>query len=143
MENFQFWLTFGTATIPAAITGLLSFGASWIKNRSDIKAIKIQFEHEMEKLSLSHKHELENIERQHSQELDALKQSHDLRLLELEKVSKLDAETDLALKQNELIYKVMTGEVNLDSVFSSADKVENYNQKQNLKKQFVQKLSKK
>lgn len=143
MENFQFWSTFATATIPAVITALLSFGASWMKNRSDIKAIKVQFNHDMEKLSLSHKHELENIERQHSQELDALKQSHNLRLLELEKVSKLDAETDLAMKQNDLIYKVASGELDIEKIFAAAQKSEQYTQKQSLQKQFVQKFSKK
>ncbi len=43
MENFQFWLMLATASISATITGLLSFGASWMKNRSDIKSLREHF----------------------------------------------------------------------------------------------------
>lgn len=137
MKNFQSWLTLGTAVIPAFVTGLLSFLASWLKSRSSINNLKVQFEHDIEKLALSHKHQLESIENQHLQEIDSLKQSHELRLSELEKVSKLNAETDLSLKQNELIYKVMTGEVDFEKLLTSAEKAEEYNKRQVLQRKFI------
>ncbi|WP_162012534.1 hypothetical protein [Streptococcus sp. S784/96/1] len=154
MDNIQFWQTLGTSAIPAAITGLLSFLASWSKNKAELKSLEKQFTqdmeklekqfiHDMEKMELTHKHQIENIERQHTQELDALKQSHELRLQELEKVSQLDAQTDLSLKQNDLAFKVLTGEVDLDSIVKVANKSNQYNQKQQLQAQFTQKLSKK
>lgn len=79
MDNFQFWLTFATATIPAAITGLLSFGASWTKNRSDIKTLKEQF-----------KHDMETLEKNHMNELEKMKEAHKLELENIQKQSELD-----------------------------------------------------
>lgn len=78
MENFQFWLTLGTATIPAAITGLLSFGASWMKNRSDIKALREQFKHDMETLEKSHINELEKMKEAHRLELENIQKQSEL-----------------------------------------------------------------
>ncbi|HFR3690972.1 TPA: hypothetical protein ACJ51R_000511 [Streptococcus suis] len=146
MEKFQFWLTLGTSVIPAVATGLLSFLASWVKNRADLKSLEKQFTHDLEKMELNHKHQIENIERQHSQELAALKQSHELRLQELEKVSQLDTQTDQGLKINDLIFKAISGEISPDTAISNLSKLNQFANQQNstnLKKQFVEKLSKK
>ncbi|MBJ6745546.1 hypothetical protein JEQ21_03540 [Streptococcus sp. 121] len=78
MENFQFWLTLTTATIPAAITGLLSFCASWLKNQSDIKSLREQFKHDMETLEKSHKNELEKMKEAHKLELENIQKQSEL-----------------------------------------------------------------
>lgn len=157
MDNIQFWQTLGTSAIPAAITGLLSFLASWSKSKAELKSLEKQFTqdmeklekqfiHDMEKMELTHKHQIENIERQHTQELDALKQSHELRLQELEKVSQLDTQTDQGLKINDLIFKAIAGEISPDTAISNIGKLNQFASQQNatnLKNQFVQKLSKK
>lgn len=101
MENFQFWLTLGTSVIPAVAAGLLSFLASWMKNRSDIKSLREQFKHEMdtleknhrndlEKLEKQYKHDFEAIEKNHSQEIEKMKEAHKLALENIQKQSELD-----------------------------------------------------
>lgn len=85
MENFNFWLTLATATIPAAITGFLSFSASWMKNRSDLKRLREQFKHDMEKM-----------EKNHSQELEKMKAAHQLELENIQKQSEVEVNTVVA-----------------------------------------------
>ena len=79
MENFQFWLTFATATIPATITGLLSFGASWMKSCSDFKSLREKF-----------KHDIETLEKNHTNELEKMKEAHKLELENIQKQSEFD-----------------------------------------------------
>ncbi|WP_203264834.1 hypothetical protein [Streptococcus uberis] len=80
MENFKFWLTFGTATIPAVITGLLSFFASWMKNQTDIKSLREQCTHDMEKLEKNHINELEKMKEAHKLELENIQKKSELEM---------------------------------------------------------------
>lgn len=84
MENFQFWLTFATATIPAAMTGLLSFWASWLKSRSDLKSLREKF-----------KHDMETLEKNHTNELEKMKEAHKLELENIQKQSESDMSKEL------------------------------------------------
>ncbi|MGT2926896.1 hypothetical protein [Streptococcus cuniculipharyngis] len=95
MENFQFWLTLATATIPATITGLLSFFASWMKNRSEIKQIEKNHQNDLEKLEKQYKHDFEAIEKNHSQEIEKMKEAHKLQLENIQKQSELDMAKDI------------------------------------------------
>lgn len=79
MKDFQFWFTLGTATIPAIITGLLSFLVSWLKNRTDLKSLEKQFQHDMETL-----------EKNHLNELEKMKEAHQLELENIQKQSEID-----------------------------------------------------
>lgn len=84
MEKFQFWLTFATAAIPATITGLLSFGASWLKSRSDLKSLREKF-----------KHDMETLEKNHTNELEKMKEAHKLELENIQKQSESDMSKEL------------------------------------------------
>lgn len=106
MKDFQFWLTFGTATIPALLTGLLSFIASWRKNRSDIKSLREKFKHDMESIEKKHHNDLEKLEKQyqhdfktmeraHFRELETMKEAHKLELENIQKQSELDMTKDI------------------------------------------------
>lgn len=89
---------------------------------------------------------MDKMQKQHSQELDSLKQTHELRLLELEKVSQLDTQTDQNLKINDLIFKAISGEISADVAIKNISTLSQFANKQqpsNLQKQFVKKLSKK
>ncbi|HEP1900306.1 TPA: hypothetical protein VPH74_000003 [Streptococcus pyogenes] len=92
MENFQFWLTFATAAIPAAITGLLSFGASWMKNRTDIKSLEKQFNHDVEMARLAHKHELDNLQKQFQKDFEQMKKNHQHELEKIQEAHRLELE---------------------------------------------------
>lgn len=118
-DNFQFWLTFGTAVIPAAITGLLSFFASWIKNRSDIKSLQEQFKHDAEMARLNHNHELDNLqkkfkqdfeqmEKKHQHELEKMQEAHRLELENIQKKSEADLTSTVAQGMMAMLAPAMT-----------------------------------
>lgn len=90
MKDFQFWLTLGTATIPASISGLLSFLGSWMKNRSEIKQIENKHQNDLEKLEKQYKHDFEAIEKNHLQEIEKMKEAHKLELENIQKHSEAE-----------------------------------------------------
>lgn len=128
MENFNFWLTIATAVLPSTITAFISFLASRSKNKSDIEALEKQFNHEMDAL-----------DKKHQQELESQAKSHNLKIEELKATYQFDAEKQKSNLVNELAMKALTGEVNLDTIFSISQKAESFNKKQLLQKQYVQK----
>ncbi|CAG5274571.1 TPA: hypothetical protein ACKCCO_000538 [Streptococcus pneumoniae] len=124
MNNFSFIETLAIAAIPAFVSGMWSYIAA--KGNS--------------------KHEIDKINIAHSQELYSLQQTHELRLLELEKVSQLDTQTDQGLKINDLIFKAISGEISADVAIKNMSTLSHFANKQqpsDLQKQFVKKLSKK
>lgn len=129
------------SVILAIISGLWSYVASKANNKAEIEKQAKEHSHIVEKLEKEFHYQIDTLKQQHSLELEKVKQAHELRLQELEKVSQLDAETDKAMKVNELSYKVLTGEIDLDQALKIADKANSHNQ--NLKKKFIQKTSKK
>ncbi|MEQ9809229.1 hypothetical protein [Streptococcus jiangjianxini] len=119
MENFQFWLTLGTATIPALLTGLASFSASWMKNRSDIKSLEKQFSHDSEMVNLNHKHEIDNLqkkfeqdfeqmEKRHQHDIERMKEAHKLELENIQKKSEVDLTSTVAQGLMAMLTPAMT-----------------------------------
>lgn len=127
--------------ILAIISGLWSYVASKANNKAEIEKQAKEHSHIVEKLEREFRHQIDTLKQQHAFDLEKVKQAHELRLQELEKVSQLDTETDKSMKVNDLTYKVFTGEVDFDRALKIANKASN--NKQNLKKRFIQKTSKK
>lgn len=129
------------SVILAIISGVWSYVASKANNKAEIEKQAKEHSHIVEKLEKEFHYQIDTLKQQHALELEKVKQAHELRLQELEKVSQLDAETDKAMKMNDLVYKTFTGEVNLDKALKIAHKANSHNQ--NLKQKFIQKTSKK
>ena len=129
------------SVILAIISGLWSYIASKANNKAEIEKQSKEHSHIVEKLEKEFQHQIDTLKQQHAFDLEKVKQAHELRLQELEKVSQLDAETDKAMKVNDLAYKVLAGEVDFDKALKIANKASN--SKQNLNKRFIQKTSKK
>lgn len=129
------------SVILAIISGLWSYIASKANNKAEIEKQSKEHSHIVEKLEKEFQHQIDTLKQQHAFDLEKVKQAHELRLQELEKVSQLDAETDKAMKVNDLAYKVLAGEVDFDRALKIANKASD--NKQNLKKRFIQKTSKK
>ena len=139
--EYQVLIQPAISVILAIISGLWSYVASKANNKAEIEKQAKEHSHTIEKLEREFHHQIDTLKQQHALDLEKVKQAHELRLQELEKVSQLDAETDKAMKMNDLAYKVLTGEVDLDKALTIADKANSRNQ--NLKQKFIQKTSKK
>ena len=129
------------SVILAIISGVWSYVASKANNKAEIEKQAKEHSHIVEKLEREFHYQIDTLKQQHVLELEKVKQAHELRLQELEKVSQLDAKTDELMKVNDLSYKVLTGEIDLDKALKIADKANSH--KQNLNKKFIQKTSKK
>ena len=129
------------SVILAIISGLWSYIASKANNKAEIEKQAKEHSHIVEKLEKEFHYQIDTLKQQHALELEKVKQAHELRLQELEKVSQLDTETDKAMMINDLTYKVMTGEIDLDKTLKIAHKANSHNQ--NLKQKFIRKTSKK
>lgn len=139
--EYQVLIQPAISVILAIISGLWSYVASKANNKAEIEKQAKEHSHIVEKLEREFHYQIDTLIQQHALELEKVKQAHELRLQELEKVSQLGAETDKAMKVNDLAYKVLAGEVDLDKALKLADKANSH--KQNLKKQFIQKTSRK
>lgn len=139
--DYQILIQPTISVILAIISGLWSYIASKASNKAEIEKQAKEHSHIVEKLEKEFHYQIDTLKQQHALELEKVKQAHELRLQELEKVSQLDAETDKAMKVNELAYKVLAGEVDLDKALKIVDKASSHNQ--NLKQKFIQKTSKK
>ena len=146
MNNFSFIETLAIAAIPAFVSGVWSYIAAKGNSKHEIDKINIAHSQELENIENQFKQDMDKMQKQHSQELDSLKQTHELRLLELEKLSQLDTQTDQNLKINDLIFKAISGEISADVAIKNISTLSQFANKQqpsNLQKQFVKKLSKK
>ena len=146
MNNFSFIETLAIAAIPAFVSAMWSYIAAKENSKHEIDKINIAHSQELENIENQFKQDMHKMQKQHSQELDSLKQTHELRLLELEKVSQLDTQTDQNLKINDLIFKAISGEISADVAIKNISTLSQFANKQqpsNLQKQFVKKLSKK
>ena len=139
--EYQVLIQPAISVILAIISGLWSYAASKANNKAEIEKQAKEHSHIVEKLEREFHHQIDTLKQQHTFELEKIKQAHELRLQELEKVSQLDTETDKSMKMNDLIYKTFTGEVDFDRALKIANKASD--NKQNLKKRFIQKTSKK
>lgn len=139
--DYQILIQPTISVILAIISGLWSYIASKSNNKAEIEKQAKEHSHIVEKLEKEFHYQIDTLKQQHALELEKVKQAHELRLQELEKVSQIDTETDKAMKMNDLIYKTFTGEVDFDRALKIANKASN--NKQNLKKRFIQKTSKK
>ena len=139
--DYQILIQPAISIILAIISGLWSYVASKANNKAEIEKQAKEHSHIVEKLEKEFHYQIDTLKQQHALELEKVKQAHDLRLQELEKVSQLDAETDKAMKVNDLAYKVLAGEVDFDKALKIADKANSHNQ--NLKQEFIRKTSKK
>ena len=139
--EYQVLIQPAISVILAIISGLWSYVASKANNKAEIDKQAKEHSQSIEKLEKEFHYQIDTLKQQHALELEKVKQAHELRLQELEKVSQLDAETDKAMKMNELAYKVLTGEIDFDKTLTIADKANSHNQ--NLKQKFIRKTSKK
>lgn len=73
----EFWQTFLIATIPSAITALLSFFASWKTSNTQIKTIKEQNKADIEKLIQQNKVDIESLKEKHLLEMELKNKEHD------------------------------------------------------------------
>lgn len=73
----EFWQTFLIATIPSAITALLSFFASWKTSNTQIKIIKEQNRADIEKLIQQNKVDIESLKEKHLLEMELKDKEHD------------------------------------------------------------------
>lgn len=76
----QFWQTFLIATIPSAITAVLSFLAAMKASNTQIKAIKEQNKADIEKLIEQNKADIEKMKEQYKIQADMEEKSHDYQL---------------------------------------------------------------
>lgn len=139
--EYQFLIQPVISVILAIISGVWSYVASKANNKAEIEKQAKEHSHIVEKLEREFHYQIDTLKQQHVLELEKVKQAHELRLQELEKVSQLDAKTDELMKVNELSYKVLTGEIDLDKTLKIAHKANSHNQ--DLKKKFIRKTSKK
>lgn len=139
--EYQVLIQPAISVILAIISGLWSYVASKANNKAEIEKQAKEHSHIVEKLEKEFHYQIDTLKQQHTLELEKVKQAHELRLQELEKVSQLDAETDKAMKINDLAYKVLAGEVDFDKALNIAHKANSHNQ--DLKKKFIRKTSKK
>lgn len=73
----EFWQTFLIATIPSAITALLSFWASWKASNTQIKTIKEQNRADIEKLIQQNKVDIESLKEKHLLEMELKDKEHE------------------------------------------------------------------
>ena len=121
------------ASIPALITGLISYFTARYQSRNEIKSIKIKSEEELKKLREDNENNYQTLEKQMEHDLKKLEKERkeDLEFYkgQLEANAKFDAET----KQNELIYSVMEQALNgnaekvSDDMMNFADKLYDLN----------------
>lgn len=76
----QFWQTLLIATIPSAITAVLSFLAAMKASNTQIKAIKEQNKADIEKLIEQNKADIEKMKEQYKIQADMEEKSHDYQL---------------------------------------------------------------
>ena len=131
--EYQVLIQPAISVILAIISGLWSYVASKANNKAEIEKQAKEHSHIVEKLEKEFHYQIDTLKQQHALELEKVKQAHELRLQELE--------TDKAMMINDLTYKVITGEVDLDKALKLADKANSH--KQNLNKKFIQKTSRK
>ena len=78
----EFWQTLLIACIPSLLTGIITFLVAYKNASSQIKIVKEQNKHDIEKLMEQHKVDIEALKEQHKMEIETieLKHAHELEL---------------------------------------------------------------
>ena len=93
----EFLKTLLIACIPAFITGVISYLVAHKNASSQIKVLKEQNEHDLEKLMKQHEIDIENLKETHKLEMERLEQEHKNKL----ELQKIDFENKLLQQEKE------------------------------------------
>ena len=76
----EFWKTLLIACIPSLLTGLITYFVAHKNASAQIKVVKEQNKHDLDKLMEQHKIDIENLKEAHKLEMESKEQDHKNRL---------------------------------------------------------------
>lgn len=103
----QFWQTLLIATIPSAITAVLSFLAAMKASNTQIKAIKEQNKADIEKLIEQNKADIEKMKEQYKIQADMEEKSHDYQLETMKIKNEIEMEKCLENAIGEIVLSIV------------------------------------
>lgn len=93
----EFWQTLLIACIPSILTGIVTYLVAHKNASSQIKVLKEQNKHDLEKLLEQHKVDIEALKEKHHLDMEAKEQEHKNKL----ELQKIDFENQLLKQQKE------------------------------------------
>lgn len=134
MENLKFFMPYIVSVITAIISGVSSYCLSKRKFKNEVETIKINNEHEINKLMEQHKVDIENLKEKHLLEMESKEKDHkhEKEILELKSKNAINE------KNQEMMNSAMSGVMGnfMSDVLSGKVDME---QLENLTKQFSNK----